>query len=91
MYTEHVYKYKFISFNSVQMKLSDFTFSDLDIQATKSRNALHVISLHALHAVHGHILTHLIIFNFVNLMRSCHQVLMNKRKCDNDDDASYKK
>src|SRR6218665_714260 len=26
-------------------------------------------------------------FNFVNLMRSCHLVLMNKRKCDDDDDA----
>ena len=26
-----------------------------------------------------------IIFNFVNLMRYCHLVLMNKRKCDDDD------
>jgi len=30
------------------------------------------------------LLTHLMIFNFVNLMRSCHQVLINKRKCDDD-------
>src|SRR6218665_3491140 len=26
-------------------------------------------------------------FNFVNRMRSCHLVLMNKRKCDDDDDG----
>src|SRR6218665_3246465 len=32
------------------------------------------------------ILSHLIIFNFVNLMRSCHLVHMNKRKCDDDDE-----
>ena len=30
----------------------------------------------------------IIIFNFVNLMRSCHLVLVNKRKCDDDDDDS---
>ena len=30
----------------------------------------------------------LIIFNFVNLMRSCHLVLMNKQKCD-DNDGKY--
>ena len=31
-------------------------------------------------SLHSHV-----IFNFVNLMRSCHLVLMNKRKCDDDD------
>ena len=44
------------------------------------------ISYIACCSLHWHILTHLIIFNFVNLMRSCHLVLMNKRKCDDDDD-----
>src|SRR6218665_170282 len=29
-------------------------------------------------------ITSVINFNFVILMRSCHQLLMNKRKCDDD-------
>ena len=40
-----------------------------------------------LKAMHTKLKTvHSVIFNFVNLMRYCHLVLMNKRKFDDDDD-----